>query len=86
MLALFTMPAYMRFFQDQAILGIWYTIISILNWVMYFDLGLGNGLRNILPKAFLENDKKKISESISTVMLLSFRIFETALFFRKEKF
>ena len=37
--SLFTMPAYMRFFKDDATLGIWFTIVSVLNWVMFFDLG-----------------------------------------------
>lgn len=68
-LSLVTMPAYIRYFHDQTILGIWYTIISVLNWVMYFDLGLGNGLRNKLPKAIAENDMKKVKEYISTTYI-----------------
>ena len=69
LLTLFTMPAYIRYFQDQTILGVWYTIISILNWVIYFDLGLGNGLRNLLPAALAENNKKRIREYISTTYI-----------------
>lgn len=68
-LSLVTMPAYIRYFHDQTILGIWYTIIAVLNWVMYFDLGLGNGLRNKLPKAIEENDTKKEKEYISTTYI-----------------
>ena len=67
--SLITMPAYIRYFHDQTVLGIWYTIISVLNWVMYFDLGLGNGLRNKLPKAIAENDTKKMKEYISTTYI-----------------
>ncbi len=58
-LSLFTMPAYIRYFQNQTILGVWYTIISVLNWVIYFDLGLGNGLRNLLPAALVEKIQKE---------------------------
>lgn len=47
------LPLYLRFFGDQTVLGIWYTILSILNWVVLFDLGLGQGLRNQLP-VFIE--------------------------------
>lgn len=68
-LSLFTMPAYIRYFQNQTVLGIWYTIVSVLNWVMYFDLGLGNGLRNKLPKALAVKDKKLIKQYISTTYI-----------------
>ena len=64
------LPLYLRFFQNQEILGIWYTILSVLNWVILFDLGLGQGLRNQLPKALLKNDKKLAKEYISTTYVL----------------
>lgn len=65
-LAMFTMPAYIRYFQDHTVLGVWYTIASVLNWVLFFDLGLGNGLRNKLPKAIAMGDKVSIKQQIST--------------------
>ena len=65
-LSLFTMPAYIRFFQNQTVLGVWFTIVSVLNWILYFDLGLGNGLRNKLPEALEKRDGCKIRELIST--------------------
>ena len=68
-LSLFTMPAYIRFFKDQTILGVWFTIISVLNWILYFDLGFGNGLRNKLPKAIAENNVIKIKQLISTTYI-----------------
>ncbi|MDD3722830.1 MAG: MATE family efflux transporter [Lutibacter sp.] len=36
--------------------GIWLTISSIVSWLSFFDIGLGNGLRNKLSEA---NAKKK---------------------------
>ncbi|RHT61998.1 hypothetical protein DW748_13240 [Ruminococcus sp. AM28-41] len=68
-LSLFTMPAYIRFFQNQTVLGVWFTIVSVLNWILYFDLGLGNGLRNMLPDAIEKKDDKKVKELISTTYL-----------------
>lgn len=65
-LSLFTMPAYIRFFRNQTVLGVWFTMVSVLNWILYFDLGLGNGLRNMLPDAIEKNDDKRIRELIST--------------------
>lgn len=55
-LSLFMMPAYMRFFEDQRVLGVWYTILSVLSWILSFDLGIGNGLRNKLSVTIAQND------------------------------
>lgn len=64
------LPLYLRFFGDQTVLGIWYTILSILNWVVLFDLGLGQGLRNQLPAFIEKNNQKGIRDSISTTYIL----------------
>lgn len=64
------LPLYLKFFQNQEVLGIWYTILSVLNWVVLFDLGLGQGLRNQLPKALANNNKKMAKEYISTTYIL----------------
>lgn len=65
-ISLFTMPAYIRFFNNQMILGVWYTLLSLLNWVLFFDLGLGNGLRNKLPVCIAKNDYKSAREYVSS--------------------
>ena len=69
-ISVFLLPLYLRFFQDQDILGIWFTILSVLNWIILFDLGLGQGLRNQLPKALIAHDKKLAKEYISTTYFL----------------
>lgn len=62
----FMMPAYMRFFEDQQILGVWFTILSVLTWVLNFDLGIGNGLRNKLAVSLAKGDREAAKEYIAS--------------------
>lgn len=68
--SLFTLPAYMRFFQDQNVLGVWYTVLSVLTWVLNFDLGVGNGLRNKLALALAVNDQERARQVISSAYFM----------------
>lgn len=68
--SLFTMPAFIRYFEDQQILGVWFTVLSVLTWILSFDLGIGNGLRNKLIKAISENNRKDIKRYITSAYLM----------------
>ena len=46
--------------------GIWMTLLSIMSWVSFFDIGLGNGLRNKLAEALSANDIKLAKIYVST--------------------
>ena len=70
LLSLFTMPAYMRYFQDNMILGIWYTMLSVLTWITMFDLGIGNGLRNKLVESLAKNERREAKEYISSAYII----------------
>jgi O-antigen/teichoic acid export membrane protein len=50
--------------------GVWITIYSVVSWMNMFDLGLGNGLRLELTKAFSKNRNKEIKKLISTAYLI----------------
>ena len=65
-LSLFTMPVYMSYFNDDVTLGLWFTILSVLHWVLYFDLGIGNGLRNCLTESLTLGDQKQAKTYISS--------------------
>jgi O-antigen/teichoic acid export membrane protein len=46
--------------------GLWLTISSIIGWFGFFDIGLGNGLRNKLAEAFALKDYKLAKTYVST--------------------
>ena len=63
---LFTLPSYIKFFNNDEVLGLWFTILSILNWILNFDLGIGNGLRNHLSTTISKNDNLSVKKYISS--------------------
>lgn len=65
-LSMFMMPAYLWFFEDERVLGVWYTILSVLTWILSFDLGIGNGLRNKLSESIARKDEVATREYISS--------------------
>lgn len=69
-IALFTLPAFIRYFHDQQILGVWFTILSVLNWILSLDLGLGNGLRNRLVPILSENRSFEVRKYISSAYMM----------------
>jgi O-antigen/teichoic acid export membrane protein len=46
--------------------GIWLTLSSVIGWFAFFDIGLGNGLRNKLAEALAKDDKELAKTYIST--------------------
>lgn len=68
-LGLMTLPAYLRFFEDQRVLGVWFTIVTMLSWILNFDFGMGNGLRNRLVDAIASRDSPRISGYISSAYI-----------------
>lgn len=54
--------------------GIWLTLSSIIGWLSFFDIGLGNGLRNKLTEALALNDinlaKTYVSTAYATITII----------------
>lgn len=46
--------------------GVWATLLSIVTWVVFFDFGLGNGIKNYLTQALSLNKIKEAKEIIIT--------------------
>ncbi|WKK67572.1 lipopolysaccharide biosynthesis protein [Lutimonas zeaxanthinifaciens] len=53
-------------YLDAERYGIWLTLTSIIAWFSFFDIGLGNGLRNNLTEAIAKNDHKLAKTYVST--------------------
>lgn len=59
-------PAYISYFNDNAVLGVWFAVMSMLNWVLFFDFGLGNGLRNRLVDTIAKDRPLESRELVSS--------------------
>lgn len=53
-------------FLGDAKYGVWAIILNILSWISYFDIGIGNGLRNKLAESFAKGDEESCQIYIST--------------------
>ena len=78
-ISLISTPLYISYFSDLKILGIWYTLLSILSWFLSFDLGIGNGLRNKLVEDLVKRDfvsaRKTISSAFSSIGVITIILF-----------
>lgn len=79
-LALFTTPAFIDYFDNNSVLGVWYTLLSVLTWFLNFDLGIGNGIRNNLVEDLTINDYISARKTISSGLFSNF-IVSIVLFF-----
>jgi O-antigen/teichoic acid export membrane protein len=53
-------------YLKPSVYGIWQTIAQIVGWFSFFDIGIGNGLRNKLSEAIAGGDTKLAKVYIST--------------------
>lgn len=66
----FSTPLYIKFFNNNEVLGLWYTVLSILSWITICDLGLGNGLRNKLATNISKGEREEAKRNISSTYFL----------------
>lgn len=57
LLSLIYVPVVLNYLGDYKY-GVWATVLSVLSWISYFDLGIGNGLRNRLSQALASENPK----------------------------
>lgn len=57
--------------------GVWLTLYSVISWFSFFDIGLGNGLRNKLTNALALNNMEDAKRYVSTTYVALGLIFGT---------
>ena len=72
------MPLMLKYLGEERY-GIWLTMYSIVSWASFFDLGIGNGLRNKISE-YLEQKKydyavKSISSAYVCIFLICFIVY-----------
>ena len=76
--SLFSIPL-MIHYLGQAQFGVWSTLLSVMAWITFFDLGLGNGLRNKLAESLAKDQtdeaRSYISSAYSLIGLISLALF-----------
>lgn len=56
-------------YLSSELYGVWLTITSILYWFSFFDIGLGNGMRNYLTEAVSKGNYKEAQSYLSTTII-----------------
>ena len=70
MIAMFlVIPVLFKYLGEEKY-GIWAVVLSILNWFVFFDFGIGSGLKNRLTEALSLNNIKQGKQIISTALFL----------------
>ena len=67
-------PLYIKYFEDNVILGVWLTLISLIEAAANMDLGIGNGMRNKLTSAIAVGDHKKAQTIVSSCYYMVFGV------------
>jgi O-antigen/teichoic acid export membrane protein len=69
-------PLLLKYLGDERY-GIWVTMLSILNWILVFDIGIGNGLRNVLTIKI----KQEKNDEAQSVVSSAYYALGTIVFF-----
>ncbi len=62
-------PLYLSLLTETSF-GVWLTVSAVVQWLNFFDLGLGNGLRNKLAEALAASDTLLARVYVSTTYAL----------------
>ena len=78
----FSIPLMIHYLGKEQF-GVWSTLLSLMTWFVFFDFGLGHGLRNKLGEALAKNEtieaSKYVSSAYSLIALIALGIFLIAV-------
>jgi len=69
--SLLIVPITLNYLNNE-VYGIWLTMSSILYWFSFFDIGLGNGMRNYLTQAISNGNYELGRSYLSTTLFMLF--------------
>ncbi len=61
----FAMPIMIKYLGVEQF-GVWATMLTLITWVMLFDFGIGNGLKNKVSESLAQDNQEQAAEFIST--------------------
>ncbi|NWD23843.1 oligosaccharide flippase family protein [Pseudomonas yamanorum] len=50
--------------------GVWSTLLTIMSWIVFFDLGIGNGLRNKVAESLAKDEPQQAKNYVSSAYTL----------------
>ncbi|WP_353482875.1 oligosaccharide flippase family protein [Haliscomenobacter sp.] len=65
LLSLILVPLYIKFLGQESY-GVWLTLIASANWIIFMDIGIGNGMRNKISESLSAGDYDTARAYVST--------------------
>lgn len=53
-------------YLGQERFGVWSTLLTVMSWIVFFDLGIGNGLRNKVAESLAKNERTEAALYIAS--------------------
>ena len=53
-------------YLGQEVYGVWSTLLTVLSWLVFFDFGIGNGIRNKVAEALAAEQPDRAKDYIAT--------------------
>ncbi len=78
LIGFFTVPITLGYVAEEQY-GIWITLSSVVAWFGFFDIGLGNGMRNKLAESLAEKDFEKARIYVSSTYAILASVFGAIL-------
>ena len=65
LISLILVPLYIKFLGQESY-GVWLTLIASANWIIFMDIGIGNGMRNKISESLSAGDYDTARAYVST--------------------